>query len=63
MKFIEQIQLHAEQVFGDKAKSENWLNQPKSEFGGFTPREHAHTEAGYLVVKEALERIRHGYAF
>jgi uncharacterized protein (DUF2384 family) len=63
MNFIELIQLHAEQVFDDKAKAQNWLNQPKSEFGGFSPLEHARSEAGYLVAKEALERIRHGYAF
>lgn len=63
MNFIELIQLQAERVFGDKARAENWLNQPKTEFGGFTPLEHAHSEAGYLVVKDALERIGHGYAF
>lgn len=63
MNFIEQIQLQAEQVFGNKAKAKSWLNQPKTEFAGFTPLEQAHREAGYLVVKDALERIRHGYSF
>jgi uncharacterized protein (DUF2384 family) len=63
MNFIELIQLQAEQVFGDKAKAESWLNQPKTEFAGFTPLEHAHSEAGYLVVKDTLERINHGHSF
>ncbi len=63
MNFIELIQLQAEQVFGYKTKAENWLNQPKTEFGGSTALEHARSEAGYLKVKDALERISHGYSF
>jgi uncharacterized protein (DUF2384 family) len=62
MNITEQIQHQAEQVFGNKTKAQNWLNQPKTEFGGFTPLEHAHSEAGYLQVRAALERISHGYS-
>lgn len=63
MNFIELIQLQAEQVFGNKTKAGSWLNQPIAEFGGSTPLEHAHSEAGYLEAKDTLERIRHGYTF
>lgn len=63
MNYIELIQLQAEQVFGNKPKADVWLTQPKTEFGGSTALEHAHSEAGYLKVKDALERIQHGYSF
>jgi uncharacterized protein (DUF2384 family) len=63
MNFIELIQLQAEQVFGNKIKAENWLNQSKTEFGGSTPLEYAYSEARCLQVRDALERIKHGYSF
>lgn len=63
MNFIELIRRQAEQIFGNKVKADIWLNQPKTEFGGSTALKHAHSEAGYLKVKDALERIRHGYSF
>ncbi|PPA03821.1 DUF2384 domain-containing protein [Pseudomonas sp. MWU12-2312b] len=63
MSYVELIQLQAEQVFGNKAKAEMWLNQPKNELGGSTPLEHAQYEIGYLQVRDALERISHGYSF
>lgn len=63
MNFIELIQLQVEQVFDNKAKADIWLNQPKTEFGGSTALEQAYSETGYLKVKDALERIRHGYSF
>jgi uncharacterized protein (DUF2384 family) len=63
MGFIELIQLQSEKVFGNKATAAIWLNQPKMEFGGFTALEHAQSEAGYVKVKDALERINHGYSF
>ncbi|MGF6208606.1 antitoxin Xre/MbcA/ParS toxin-binding domain-containing protein [Pseudomonas frederiksbergensis] len=62
MNYIELVQRQAEQVFGNKAKADLWLNQPKTEFGGSTALEHAHTENGYVKVKDSLERIRHGYS-
>ncbi|MDR7283174.1 uncharacterized protein (DUF2384 family) [Pseudomonas corrugata] len=62
MNFVELIQRQAEQVFGNKAKADIWLNQPKREFGGSTALEHAHTEAGYREVNNVLERISHGYS-
>ncbi|WP_080686196.1 MbcA/ParS/Xre antitoxin family protein [Pseudomonas corrugata] len=62
MNYVELIQLQAEQVFGNKAKAEAWLSQPKTEFGGSTALKHADSEAGYLKVKDELERIRHGYS-
>jgi putative toxin-antitoxin system antitoxin component (TIGR02293 family) len=56
------IQVQAKQVFGNKAKADIWLNQPKTTFGGSTPLELAYTEAGYERVKAELERVNHGYA-
>jgi uncharacterized protein (DUF2384 family) len=50
MNYVELIQLQAKQVFGNKVKSDTWLNQPKTTFGGSTPLELAHTEAGYERV-------------
>ena len=63
MKYVELVQRQAEQVFGNKAKADMWLNQPKTEFGGSTALELAHSETGYVKVKEALQRIEHGYQF
>ncbi|MNL45566.1 hypothetical protein D3C87_1682240 [compost metagenome] len=63
MNFVELIQRQAEQVFGNKAKADIWLNQPKREFSGSTVLEHAHSEAGYRDVSDVLERISHGYSF
>lgn len=63
MNYVELIQLEAERVFADKEKAAAWLNQPKKIFGGSTPMELAHSEAGYLLVGDALERINHGYTF
>jgi putative toxin-antitoxin system antitoxin component (TIGR02293 family) len=62
MNYVEMIQLQAKQVFGNKAKADMWLNQPKAAFGRSTPLELAHTEAGYELVKSELERISHGFA-
>ncbi|VVO74163.1 MbcA/ParS/Xre antitoxin family protein [Pseudomonas fluorescens] len=62
MNYVELIQLQANQVFGNKAKADIWLNQPKTAFDGSTPLELAHTEEGYELVKAELERVSHGYA-
>lgn len=62
MNYVEMIRLQAKQVFGNKAKADIWLNRPKTLFGGSTPLELAHTEAGYECVKAELERVSHGYA-
>ena len=63
MNYVEQIQLHAEQIFASKRKADTWLNKPQSVFEGSTPLELVCCEAGYLRVKEALDRISHGYTF
>jgi putative toxin-antitoxin system antitoxin component (TIGR02293 family) len=62
MNYVELVQHQAEAIFGNKDKADTWLNQPKTAFGGVTPLELAHTEAGYELVKAELERISHGYA-
>lgn len=62
MNNVELIQRRAEQVFGNKAKADIWLTQPKIALGGSTPLELAFTEAGYELVKAELEKLSHGYA-
>jgi putative toxin-antitoxin system antitoxin component (TIGR02293 family) len=61
MNHIELIQLQAVKVFGSKEKADVWLNQPKAALGDRAPIELAHSETGYLAVKDELERINHGY--
>lgn len=62
LNFEELIQRHAERVFGSKAKADGWLARPMVAFSGFAALECARNEAGYLRVKDVLERINHGYA-
>lgn len=62
MNYVELIQRRAEQVFGNKAKADSWLTQPKTALGGSMPLELAPTEAGYELVMAELERISHGFA-
>ncbi|WLG46415.1 MbcA/ParS/Xre antitoxin family protein [Pseudomonas sp. FP1740] len=62
MNYVELIQHQAKLVFGNKAKADSWLTQPKNTFGGSTPLELAFTEAGYELVKAELERLSHGFA-
>jgi uncharacterized protein (DUF2384 family) len=45
MNFLELIQRQAEQVFGNIAKADAWMNQPKTAFDGHTPTEFARSEA------------------
>ncbi|MNE86048.1 hypothetical protein D3C77_115560 [compost metagenome] len=61
MNWNEQIQRLAEQVFGDKANADAWLEKSSQVLGDITPRECVKSEVGYLQVKELLERIRHGF--
>lgn len=62
MDYVELVQHQAEQVFGNKEKADNWLNQLKTSFGGVTPLELAHTEEGFELVKAELERLSYGFA-
>ena len=62
MNYVELIQRRAEQIFGNKAKADMWMTQPKTALGGSTPLEQAQTEAGYELVKAELQKLSHGYA-
>lgn len=62
MNYVELVQRQAEQVFGNKAKADVWLNQPKIGFGGSTPLELVLTEEGYELIKAELERLSHEFA-
>jgi len=61
MNYIELIQQQAEQVFGDKKKAAAWLNKPQTVSGGMTPLEISNAENGYILIKNALERLNQGY--
>lgn len=61
MNFIELIQQQAEQVFADKEKAAAWLNKPQTVYAGMTPLEISNTEAGYVLIKDTLERLNQGY--
>ncbi|MBF4211021.1 DUF2384 domain-containing protein [Pseudomonas donghuensis] len=58
---MEEIQNLAKQVFGDIAKAEAWLSQPRARFGGVPALELTRDSAGFVKVKEELERIEHGF--
>lgn len=62
MKYVELIKQQANFVFGNKSKANTWLNQPKATLGDRSPIELARDEVGYRIVRDALERIDHGYA-
>jgi len=62
MNYVELVQHQAELVFGNKEKADSWLTQPKTAFGGSTPLQLTHTEAGYELVKAELERLSRGFA-
>lgn len=62
MNRIELIQRQAELVFGNKDKADAWLSQPKNTFGGSTPLQLVHSEAGYELAKAELEKLSHGFA-
>lgn len=61
MNHVDLIQLQAEQVFADNEKAAAWLNKPQTASGGMTPLQVSNSEAEYVVVKEALERLNQGY--
>jgi len=53
--------LHAEQVFGDKARALKWLHAPKRRLDGRTPFQLLATAEGAQVVEEELVAIDEGY--
>ncbi|VVO74600.1 MbcA/ParS/Xre antitoxin family protein [Pseudomonas fluorescens] len=61
VNYLELIQLQAAQVFADKEKAAVWLNNPQTALGGMTPLELSSSEAGYVSMKDALERLNQGY--
>jgi putative toxin-antitoxin system antitoxin component (TIGR02293 family) len=47
----------ANRGFGDFAKAQDWLNQPRVQLGGRTPMEMLGTETGARRVEELLTQI------
>ncbi len=54
---MEYVMALASRVFGDAAKAAAWLDQPRVQLGGRTPREVLATEGGALRVEELLAQI------
>jgi len=62
MNDVELIQSQAEQIFGNKEKTDHWLNQPIVGTHECSRLQAAHSESGYELVRAELERLGHGYA-
>jgi uncharacterized protein (DUF2384 family) len=58
----ELIRRLAEQVFGNKAKADLWLSQPRTGVAKGSRLQVAQDETGYELVKAELERLNHGFA-
>jgi len=50
----------AEETLGDPARGARWLAKPNRALGGQTPLSLLGTDAGAVVVEQALGRIAHG---
>ena len=61
MSYVELIQLQTEQVFANKEEAAAWLNKPKTALDGKTPLELSSSEAGYVLMKDVLERLNQSY--
>ncbi|MFJ3009207.1 antitoxin Xre/MbcA/ParS toxin-binding domain-containing protein [Pseudomonas fluorescens] len=62
MTYVELLQQQAEQIFGNKAQADLWLNQPIAGRGDGSRLQAAQGEPGYELVKAELERLSHGFA-
>ncbi|MDD0976909.1 MbcA/ParS/Xre antitoxin family protein [Pseudomonas fontis] len=63
IEFSDLLRNQAEQVFGDRVKAAVWLRQPRSSFNGRCALEFVQDEASYLLAKETLDRLEHGFAW
>ena len=57
---LARIQLEADRVFANPEKASLWLRMPRPNLSGQTPLSLLRTEAGAVVVREALGQIDHG---
>lgn len=48
-------------TFGSREKAQRWMEKPKQQFQGRSPKEMIHTESGAQLVHDALNRIDSGY--
>ncbi|WP_085730076.1 MULTISPECIES: antitoxin Xre/MbcA/ParS toxin-binding domain-containing protein [unclassified Pseudomonas] len=58
----ELIRRLAEQVFGNKAQADLWLNQPIAGRGDGSRLQAVQGKPGYELVKAELERLSHGFS-
>ncbi|MCK7553396.1 MbcA/ParS/Xre antitoxin family protein [Marinobacter goseongensis] len=59
-KTREQIVRHAEAVFGDADKASRWLNKPKKQLNGMTPKDAIKDAHGAAAVVQMLRNIDNG---
>lgn len=57
---VARVALHADRVFHDRERAQDWLNHPNTKFSGQTPFSLLKSEAGYHLVEETLFQIEHG---
>ncbi len=57
---LAEITLAAELAFGDREKSNRWLNKPNRLLGGKKPIELAQTASGAALVRRLLGTIEFG---
>lgn len=57
---LARIATEADRVFANSKKADSWLRTPLARFSGQTPLELLKSEAGALLVEEALGQIDHG---
>lgn len=57
---LAQITLHADRVFHERERADQWLATPNSKFSGQTPFSLLKTDAGCRLVDETLFQIEHG---
>lgn len=48
------------EYFGSEEAALSWFNLPNITLGGYTPYKYCKTEAGYLRVRDMVNRMKHG---
>lgn len=53
--------VEAEEIFGDRSKAIGWLKTPSFALNGLKPLDLMTSEPGSQLVRDELNRIRHGH--
>lgn len=55
-----QLIARGEEIFGDRQTFQNWVKQPNTALGGYTPLNMMDTTIGIQLVMDVLGRVEHG---